>query len=188
MNETTGNDLLESMGIPLVPLTFPTLTVQTYMKQSGVTASTSEIDRMWEAYKEATVKDGVTPYSPDKSGGQNLPIIVALENKTGYARARVVAYLNAVVRAVQGGWGWRWLDPKAATNTLQETIQAPLNTVKQVLTGVGEAAGGFLKPVADPVTNLVKWAAVGLVGGAIIYGLYQASIVVKARKRMRKGK
>lgn len=176
------------MGIPYVPFTFPTVTVQTYMKQGGVVASTGEVDYLWTSYKDAVVKDGVSPYSPDKSGGENLPIILALQEKTGYDRGRVVAYLNAVVKAVNNGWGWRWLDPKKSMEVGKDIIQAPLDMLKQVFQGIGDAVGGFLKPVADPVTNLVKYAALGIVGGAVIYGIFQARQVLKAKKRITKGK
>lgn len=172
------------MGLPYVPLTFPTVTVRNNMAQTQVSASTAEVDRLWEAYKRATVVDGISPYNKD--GGSNLAIIQALETATDYQRLKVVAWLNALDKAVkEQGFGWLWLDPAGAKEAGSPLID-PVGALKRTLGDAGQAVGNFLTPVADPVTNVLKWSAVLVGGAAVIYGIYHGTKLFNGRKR-RKG-
>lgn len=169
------------MGLPYVPLTFPTITVQTNAKASGVVLSIAEVDRMWEAYKDATVNKGVKPYG-DPQGGGNLAILQAVETATDLPRLKVAAWLNALYKAVnEQGWGWLWLDPAGAAKAGSPIIN-PAGAIKQVATDAGEAIKNFVAPVADPLTNLLKWGAILVVGGAVIYGVYEGHKFFKGRK------
>lgn len=180
----------ETMGTPYVPFTFPTITVQNNMERSAVKISTAEVDRMWEAYRDATINGGLMPYNSE-SGGVNLPIIQAMEKSTGYARLKIAAWLNALEKAVkEQGHGWRWLDPAGAAQAAKDQISPlnPLESIKTVTKSIGESAANLIRPSAEPVTNLVKWAAIAVVAGAVIYGGYQVSQIMKGRKRLRRGK
>lgn len=176
------------MGLAYMPFTFPTVTVQNNMERSGVDVSKQEVDRIWEAYRIATMQDGLMPYNKDL-GGANLPIIQALEAKTGYARGTIAAWLNGLEKAVkEQGMGWRYLDPAGAAQAEKETVSLtnPLESLKTITKSVGESAANLIKPSAEPVTNILKWTAIAVVAGAVIYGGYQVSQIMKARKRGRK--
>jgi hypothetical protein len=99
---------------------------------------------------------------------------------------KVAAFLNGLLKAVneQGAAG-KYLDPMGYQNSI-EGEYSPLNPIESLKTAaadIGQAAGNLLKPVADPVTNLVKYAAVALVAGAVIYGLYHGTKIFKAKRR-----
>lgn len=157
---------------------FPAETVKVNMAQGAVKASTAEVERIWEAYKKAVI-GGLAPYSREGGGAVAAPLLSAIEKDTGYSRMIIAAWLNALERAVkEQGWDWKWLDPRAA-----KEAGKPLSageSVQVAAAGIGQAAGDLIKPVADPVTNVVKYVAIAAVAGAIIYGLF---LMPKKRKR-----
>lgn len=178
----------DAMGAAYIPFTFPTVTVRNNMAIAGVLASNAEVDRMWEAYYSATVEDGLAPFRDPKLGG-NTPILLAVEKKTGFERLKVAAWLNAVYKAVnEQNMGWRWLDPKASDHAEQGAIKTVTDTLTTAARGVGEAAGALLKPSLDPVTNLVKYTAIAVAAGALVYGVYQGMVVYKSFRRVKRRK
>lgn len=173
---------VEKMGAAYVPLTFPTITVQQNAQAAGVALSIAEVDRLWVAYQTAMTSGGLKPYNP-ADHATFLPLLQALETATDFTRLKVVAWLNGLYKAVnEQGWGWMWLDPKAAAATGNPFVD-PLGALKQWTGDLGTAAGNFLTPVADPVTNLLKWGAILVVGGAVIYGVYEGQKYFKNKKR-----
>lgn len=163
---------------------FPTETVRANMAAGLVTASDAEVERLWTAYQKGSAQ-GIPAYSKAAGGGNAAAWLTFLSSETGYDRGKIAAYLNGVEKAVkEQGWDWKWLDPAAAT-AAGEPITAG-QSITKALGATGEAVGGFLKPSLDPVTNLVKYAAVALVAGAVIYGVYHGSKFFKAKRR--KGK
>jgi hypothetical protein len=171
------------MGLAYVPLTFPTVTVRTNM--APVLASNSEVDRLWSAYKEATVTDKIPPYNSDLGGANIAPLLRALETKTGYTRMKIAAWLNALQKAVrEQSWGWRWLDPAGAMAAEKDAYSLnPVESLKKAAKDLGQAAGDLVKPSLDPVTNLVKYGALLVVGGAVIYGIYHGTKIFKKRRK-----
>lgn len=170
----------ESMAAAYIPFTFPTVTVQEWAGKAGNILSRAEVDRMWEAYKEATVKDGI-PIFRDPRGGGNTPIVKAVAAKSGLTIVKAAAFLNATYSAVnEGGEGWCWIDPPRCEAAESGAIQS-------VTGGIGGAVSNILKPSLDPVTNLVKWGAVLVVGGAVVYGLYNFGWIFKKGRKRRKG-
>ncbi len=173
----------ESLNLPYVPLTFPTVTVRNNMDATGVKATSAEVDRLWAIYKTATVEKGIKPFNP--TGHDNLPIIQALETGSDYTRIKVVAWLNGLYKAVsEQGFGWMWLDPAgaAASDPVGSVLVDPIASIKRLAGDSGQALANFVAPVADPLTNALKWAAVLVVGGAAIYGLYEGTKFFKGRK------
>lgn len=163
---------------------FPTETVRTNMEATGVKASEAEVERLWTAYQKGSIEKGIPAYAHKLSGGgSNVAAwLQFLEAETGYSRMMIAAYLNAIEKAVkEQGWDWKWLDP-AAARAAGEPLTAG-ESVSQALSKTGQAVGGFLKPGLDPVTNLVKYAAVALVAGAVIYGVYHGSKMFKRKRR-----
>ncbi len=145
------------MGLPYVPLTFPTVTVRNNAKNAMVDLTNSEVDRLWAAYKVATLERGIRPYTSEAGGG-NLAIIQALETATDYTRLKVVAFLNGLEKAVKTqGFGWVWLDPALASQTdpVGGALVDPVAAFKRTMGDIGEALSKFLTPVADPVTNVL---------------------------------
>jgi len=132
---------------------FPVETVKNNMAAALVKVSNSEVERLWESYKK-TVMAGAAPYSKAGGGAVAAPLLAAMEKDTGYLRNTIAVFLNALEKAVkEQGWDWKWLDPRAA----QEAGQ-PLSageSVKTALANAGQSVAAFVKPVADPVTNLV---------------------------------
>lgn len=165
------------MGFPYVPFTFPTITVQNNAKQSLVDLTTAEVDRIWVSYKKAMVDNKMTPYNA-ANAGKNGPLIQFLISDTGFTPMKIVGWLNALQKAVDQGWGPVWLDPAAYAET--NILVNPTTTIKSALANAGEDVKAFLTPAAEPVTNLIKYAAVAVVAGAVVYGIYQWN---KGRKR-----
>jgi hypothetical protein len=181
--------LFEEMGIPYVPFTFPTVTVRNNMAASQVAASNAEVDMLWNAYREG-MKSGLAPYGGPAVGGKaNADILNFIANKTNLGKLKAAAFLNGLHKAVTSqGAALQYLDPEGYKKSIEGTYSLnPIESIKTLAKDAGEAAGGFLKPVADPITNLVKYAAVLVVGGAVIYGLYHGTKIFKARTRKRKG-
>ncbi len=167
-----------------MPLTFPTVTVRNNAGNSGVPLMNAEVDAMWEAYKHATLEGQLRPYGSPSDGG-NTPIVLAVEKATGFPRAKVVAFLNGLLLAVNDqGWGTLWLDPAGAMNSdpVSGALVDPMSALKRAGGDIGEALRNLLKPVADPLTNVLKWGAVMAVSGASIYGIWYASKFFKGRK------
>ncbi len=174
------------MGLPYVPLTFPTITVQENAKAAQVNMSVAEVDRLWSVYKDAVMNKGYKAYNP-ADASTFLPLLQYLETTTDMTRLKVVAWLNGLYKAVnEQGWGWMWLDPKGAADTSVNPLIDPIGAVKKVAGDAGQAVSNFLTPVADPITNILKWGAVLVVGGAVIYAIYEGNKYFKSRKR-RKG-
>jgi len=179
------------MGTPYVPFTFPTVTVRNNMSASGVEASNAEVDILWNAYKEGTTKNGLAPYGGSTQGGQaNADILNFLANQTNLGKLKAAAFLNGLYKAVTSqGMAVKYLDPAGYQKSIEGVYSLdPVESLKTAAKDIGQAAGALLKPVADPVTNLVKYAAVALVAGALIYGVYHGTKIYRAtRKRGRKG-
>jgi len=166
---------------------FPVESVKNNMLASGVKASDAEVERLWSAYQKGSIEKGIPAYTHKLSGGGSNAAawLSFLEGETGYPRLTIAAYLNAVEKAVkEQGWDWKWLDP-AAARAAGEPLTAG-ESVSQALSKTGTAIGGFLKPTLDPVTNLVKYAALALVAGAVVYAVYEGQKHFKRAKR-RKG-
>lgn len=166
---------------------FPAETVRANMEASGVKASTAEVERLWTAYKKGSMEKAMPAYAHKLAGGGSNASawIQYLETETGYPRLTIAAYLNGVEKAVkEQGWDWKWLDPGAA-HAAGEPLTAG-ESVSGALSKTGEAIAGYLKPTLDPVTNMIKYASVALVAGAVIYAIYEGSKYFKPAKR-RKG-
>jgi len=160
---------------------FPSETVRTNMASAQVVVSASQVDRLWDSYQKATIGQGLKPYSKAGGGAVSAPLLNFMSADTGYSKAIVAAFLNAVEYAVTvQGWEWRWLDP-AGAKAAGEPMTAGA-AITDSLSTAGNAVGAFLKPTLDPVTNLVKYAAVALVAGAVIYGVYKGSKMFRKRK------
>lgn len=161
---------------------FPSETVRNNMAQAQVSASRAEVERLWTAYQRATVEQGLAPYSKDGGGAVAAPLLQSMEKDTGYSRMLVAGFLNALERAVkEQGWDWKWLDPGAARR--EGLPMTAGESISQAMKKTGQAAGDFLKPTLDPVTNLVKYAAVALVAGAVVYGIYHGTKIFKSKRR-----
>jgi len=183
-NEEVRREIAAMSGEGFFFSVFPVETVKTNMKQALVSVSDSEVERLWEAYKKAVI-GGLAPYSKAGGGAVAGPLLSAMEKDTGYIRATIAAFLNALERAVkEQGWDWKWLDPRAAKEAGQPLTAG--ESVKAAMSNTGKAVAEFVKPVADPVTNILKYGAIALVAGAIIYGLYQVSPFLKAKRKRRK--
>lgn len=165
---------------------FPTETVKNNMAASGVPSSDGEVERLWTAYQKGSAQ-GIPAYAHKLTGGGSNAAawLTFLEKETGYPRLTIAAYLNGVEKAVkEQGWDWRWLDP-AAARAAGEPLTAG-ESVSNALSKTGTAIAGYLKPTLDPVTNLVKYSAIALVAGAVIYGIFEGRKFFKPAKR-RKG-
>jgi ABC-type phosphate/phosphonate transport system substrate-binding protein len=161
---------------------FPVETVRVNMAAGGVKASASEVERLWTAYQKATMAEGLAPYSKAGGGAVAAPLLQSMEKETGYPRMTVAAFLNGLEKAVrEQGWDWKWLDPAAAREAGQPLSAG--ESISKAIKSTGQTAADFLRPTLDPVTNLVKYAAVGLVAGAVIYGLYHGSKLWKSKRR-----
>ena len=172
------------MGLPYVPFTFPTVTVQTNAKNGGVDLSVSEVDELWGAYQNSQLKDGLKPFSHDMPGSDLVPLLDNLTAATSLSKMKVVAWLNATEQAVKQGFSAEYINPASAAKAEQGAISLnPIETVKTLASDAGTAIGNFIKPVADPVTNLVKWGAILVVGGAVVYGIYNFRKFQKLRKK-----
>lgn len=180
----------ESMGAAYVPFTFPTITVRNNMETAGVRVSSGEVDRLWEAYKIATVDEGLAPYNHEGGGAVAVPLLASLSLATGYTKAKVAGWLNALEKAVkEQGKSWKYLDPAGAALSESKgySITNPVESLKRAATDLGETAGNLLKPALDPVTNLAKYGALIVVAAAVSYGVYQGAKHFKKARRRRKG-
>lgn len=161
---------------------FPSESVRTNMESGGVKASRAEVERLWTAYQKGAIEAGIPPYSKGAGGANAAAWLQFLERETGYPRMTIAAWLNGLEKAVkEQGWDWKWLDPAAAREA-----GVPISageSVSQAVQKSGQAIGDFLKPGLDPVTNLVKYAALAMAAGAVIYGVYHGSRLLKSRRR-----
>lgn len=174
------------MGLPYVPFTFPTTGVFSYMKRAGVDTSYDEVDRIWDAYYIATVQNKVPVYNP-KEGGKNIGALLNNINKqTSIPKNTIAAWLNALVDEVNANGGTEYLDPVTAVAAVQAgkfDIMHPIESLKLLATDAGQVVGGAAGAAVDPVTNLVKWAAILVVGGAVIYGVYHGAKYFNGKRK-----
>ncbi len=184
----TNRELSEFMGAAYIPGTFPTVGVSSFMKRSGVNASNATIEKLWDAYYNATTTEKLAPYAKDAPGAVKGALLNSLTKRTSESKNTVAAWLNALADEVAANGRAYYLDPagaEAAAVGQVDPLNHPLETVKTVFKAAGEAAGAALKPVADPLTNIMKYTAMALVAGAVIYGLWEFTPLFKA-KRSRK--
>lgn len=175
----------EAMGSAYIPFTFPTVTVRNNMMIWKVKASNADVDRLWEIYYQLTTSDPRLPAYSKAQAGVRTPLFTAMVQKSGMPELTVAAYLQAVEKAVnEQGQGWRWLDPALSDDATQGALSTGSNVVKQV----GEAAGNLLKPSLDPITNVMKYTALAVAAGAVIYGLWNLAPVFKSMKRRKRKK
>lgn len=176
------------MGFPFVPGTFPTVGVYGFMKRAGVNTSWAEVDRLWDAYYLATVVEGLAPYNKDQGGKNAGPLLTYMEKQTQISKNTIAAWLNALADEVSANGRDYYLDPVTANKASagQVSISHPLESLKTITQGAGEAVGAFLKPSTEPITNLIKYSAVLVVGGAVIYGIYHGTKIFKAAKRRKR--
>jgi hypothetical protein len=181
------DDLFREMGMgyAYVPFTFPTVTVRNNMETSGVHVSNGEVDMLWDSYFKGCNDKGLGPFGgPAGNGKVNADILNYIANETNLGKMKAAAWLNAVFKAVSTqNADPQYLNPRGFKESQVGHVSGnPLESVKTVLKDLGEATGGFLKPVADPVTNVIKYAAIGIVGIAAIYGLYKLTPIFKKKK------
>ncbi len=187
----TKKELDEVMGAAYIPFTFPTLGVGSFMARAGVNASNATIDQLWDAYYSATMEEKLAPYAKDASGAVKAALLNSMSKRTSIPRGTVAAWLNALADEVAANGRGYYLDPagaEAAAVGQVDPVNHPLETVKTIFKAAGEAAGAALKPVADPLTNVIKYTAMALVAGAVIYGIWEFTPLVKSkRSRKRRG-
>lgn len=184
-------ELSEFMGAAYIPGTFPTVGVSSFMQRAGVKVSNATVDQLWDAYYLAMTEEKLAPYAKDAPGAVKAAILNSLTKRTSLPKNTVAAWLNALADEVAANGRAYYLDPagaEAAAVGQVDPLNHPLETVKTVFKAAGEAAGAALKPVADPLTNIVKYTAMALVAGAVIYGLWEFTPIFKAAKRSRKRK
>jgi hypothetical protein len=165
-------EMMEVMGFPFIPGTFPTVGVTNFMQRAGVKTSWAEVGRLWDAYYIATVKEGLQAFNSAAGGKNAAPLLNSMNKQTGIPKNTIAAWLNA-------------LEDEVAANG---PINHPLESIKTVAKSVGQSAKELITPVADPITNIIKYSALLVVGGAVIYGIYHGTKIYKAtRRRGKKG-
>lgn len=182
-------EMAEFMGAAYIPGTFPTVGVYSYMTRAGVKTSWGEVDRLWDAYYLALTADKIPAYGKSAPSSVKSELINNMAARTNISKNNIAAWLNALVDEVDANGRGYYLDPVTADKAAEGgfDINHPLESLKTVVKGVGEAAGAGLKPVADPLTNIIKYAAIGLVSAALIYGIYQGVVLYKATKKRKRG-
>lgn len=187
-------DLYEEMGMAYVPFTFPTVGVAELMsKGDGISTTYAEVDMLWNAYYNAQMTGNYKPFNLN-GGGQAAyqSLVDEMQRQTGSSPDNIAAWLvGLAVHAQTHPEDSYYLNPKASVDSsAQGNVDwtHPLDALKSVTKSVGEAAANLAKPTLDPVTNLVKYAAIAVVGVAVIYGVYQGVSIYKAGKRRRKSK
>jgi hypothetical protein len=182
----TEKELLESMGLAYIPWTFPTITVKNNMAAGAVNVSNNEVNMLWDAYFLGTTEKKLAPFGGSEVGGKgNADILNFIANQTNLGKMKAAAFLNALFKAVTTqGADKQYLDPagKIAAQADHYSLN-PVESLKTGLKDLGTGIGGFLKPVADPITNTVKYVAVGLVAAALIYGIYHGAKLIKLKKK-----
>jgi len=184
-------ELLESMGLAYIPWTFPTVTVKNNMAAALVNVSNAEVGILWDAYFLGTTEKNLPPFGgPGGTAKANADILNFIANQSNLGKMKAAAFLNALFKAVSTqGADRQYLDPagKIAAQADHYSLN-PIESIKTGLKDLGVGVGGFLKPVADPLTNTIKYAAVGLVAVALIYGIYHGAKVLKLTKKSKRRK
>lgn len=186
----SNREMSEFMGAAYIPGTFPTVGVYAIMTRSGVKTSWAEVDRLWDAYYLALKEEGIPPYGQAASGATKAKLINNLTARTSLSKNTVAAWLNALVEEVNANGRDYYLDPVTADKAAEgkvDPLNHPMETIKTLTKATGEAAGNLLKPSADALTNVIKYAAIGLVSAALIYGIYQGVTVYKATRKRKRG-
>lgn len=186
----SNREMSEFMGAAYIPGTFPTVGVYARMTQAAVKTSWSEVDRLWDAYYLALSQEKLAPYGKAASGAVKAKLINSLAARTSVSKNNVAAWLNALADEVEANGREYYLDPvtaDAAAVGKVDPVNHPLETLKTLTKATGDAAGNLLKPSADAVTNVIKYAAIGLVSAALIYGIYQGVTVYKATRKRKRG-
>jgi hypothetical protein len=186
----SNREMSEFMGAAYIPGTFPTVGVYARMTQAGVKTSWAEVDRLWDAYYLALSEEKIPPYGKAASGAVKAKLLNSMAARTSLSKNTVAAWLNALVDEVNDNGRDYYLDPvtaDAAAVGKFDPVNHPLETLKTLTKATGEAAGSLLKPSADALTNVIKYAAIGLVSAALIYGVYQGVTIYKATKKRKRG-
>lgn len=179
------------MGLAFVPFTFPTAGVAVRMEKAlGQNVGYGIVDNLWDAYYLATTEEKLPAFNP-KAGGKNAAALLnSMSKRTSIPKGMVSAWLNALYEEVQENGRDYYLDPataEAASAGQVDPINHPLSTLETLTKSVGTSAANLVKPSADALTNIVKYSALAIVAGALVYGVYQGSKIFKARKRRKKG-
>jgi hypothetical protein len=184
-------EMMEVMGFPFIPGTFPTVGVTNFMQRAGVKTSWAEVGRLWDAYYIATVKEGLQAFNSAAGGKNAAPLLNSMNKQTGIPKNTIAAWLNALEDEVAANGRAYFLDPVTASKAAEgqvDPINHPLESIKTVAKSVGQSAKELITPVADPITNIIKYSALLVVGGAVIYGIYHGTKIYKAtRRRGKKG-
>ena len=181
MNDALKREIEALSGEGFLFSIFPSETVRENMRSGSVAASIAEVERLWTAYQKSQ-DAGLAPYSKAGGGSVSAPLLKFMSAETGYPVMTVAAFLNALERAVkEQGWDWKWIDPRAAKQAGQSMTAG--ESVATGMKAVGQNVANLLKPTLDPVTNLVKYAAIAVVGGAVIYGIYHGTKIFGKKRR-----
>lgn len=180
------------MGFAYVPFTFPTAGVAGRMAQAGVTVGFGVVDSLYDAYYLALQDEGLKAYAyaPGAANKNNTALLNSLAKRTGQPKGVVSAWLNALYAEVADNGRNYYLDPvtaDAAAAGQFDPINHPLSTLEVVTKSVGQAAANTLKPSADALTNVIKYTALAVAAGALVYGMYTGMKIYKARKRGKRG-
>jgi len=163
---------------------FPGDVVRANMQATGITVSLSEVERLWAAYQKALDEGGLSPYSKAGGGKVSAPLLAYMTKETGYSKAAVAAWLNALEKAVLvDGWDWKWLDPRAAKAA--GISLTPSDSLTKASSVVGQVAENALAPALDPVVKIVKYGTIAIAVVGLGYLLYTGTNLFKKRKRAR---
>jgi len=177
----------EAMGAAYIPFTFPTASVTGRMQAAGVNTNFAEVDRLWDAYYLALKNGGLAPYDKKASGAIKAPIINSMAAQTSISKNNIAAWLNALAdEAADSGYSY-YIDPITSEKASEVKVDVghPLAAIAQVTKSVGQSTADLLRPSADAVTNVIKYAALALVAGAVIYSIYEFTPLIKGRKKKR---
>jgi len=181
-------ELFDSMGLAYIPFTFPTAGVANQMDKSGVKTRFAEVDLLWQSYYQATTEKGFSPFGGAKGDPKkNTLILNYLAQDTNLGKMKAAAFLNALFEIGDT----QYLSPMAKVKDQAGHYSSnPIESAKTLLSDIGLGAKNLITPVADPVVNILKYSAIALVAGAVVYGLWtfgpeikKAIGIKKTRKR-----
>jgi len=123
----------DTMGIPFIPFTFPTVKVKRYINENwGLDWTNTKVDNLYQWYKEAVAAEGLPAYVPGT--GSKLPTIEYVAASANATFDEVQIFLDSLRDLVKAG------EVENQYLAIEKPTTAATSKIKTALTDVTDIA------------------------------------------------
>jgi hypothetical protein len=182
----------EQLGILGIMDPFTKMAIQSRMQPMAPGVTYNTVDHLWETYLDATTEKKLPPFLTGEKYFTTLDYMV---QQTGLPKNTVGAFATALRLHAQESGSNQYIDPAkqagktaAVLDTVKDTaktvIEAPAKVFKTASAPALDVVTKTAKDISAPISQPLKWLAIGIAGVAVLYVGYQVFTTFGAVKKV----